>query len=178
VKVGGIFTFGLVSPAQLDRDKVALLAFRHIQGLFAMVTSSDPRRTESTRVLTDSHFGYFGSYPHRDWGNPQLVEISRRAQDLPRRVEIVTASGYFRCALRRADPEGSPWFWALEWNKSLRLTGWIGDPQAPPPVFRDLPALDWIGLGERGGARTRYRLEIPLAETDDLLFDRPAVDDP
>ena len=37
--------------AQLDRDKIKLLAFRHIQGLFSLLTSENPRVVETTRLL-------------------------------------------------------------------------------------------------------------------------------
>jgi hypothetical protein len=171
VKMGGIFTFELVSAAQLDRDKVRLLALRHIQGLFALTTSEDPRASETSKVLPPRHFGFLGHYPHRDWGNPQLLEVVRRAGSLPQIAAITTANGYFRCVLRREDPIGSPWFWALEWNKSVRLAGWIGDPQAPPPIFADLPDAGGLVTRHEGGGFTRFRRETPLGDEADLLFD-------
>jgi hypothetical protein len=170
MKMGGIFTFGLVAPAQLDRDKVKLLALRHIQGLFALVTSEDPRAQETTKVLPPRHFGFFGHYPHRDWGNSQLLEIARRAAAIPDLAWLTTANGYFRCMLRREEPDGSPWFWALEWNKSLRLVGWIGDPESPPLVFTDLPDPGWHVVPQADGSVMRYRQEVPLGEAADLLF--------
>jgi hypothetical protein len=170
VQTGGMFTFGLISPAQLDRDKVKLLAFRHIQGLFALVTSEDPRAVETTRILPGDHFGFYGLYPHRDWGNPQLLEAARRAADIPPIAWVTTANGFFRAILRREDPPGAPWFWALEWNKSVRLTGWIGDPETPPPVFVDLPDPGWKVIPQPDGSITRYRLEVPLGDAEDELF--------
>lgn len=177
IKLGSMITMGLTSGAQLDPDRVWFLAFRHVQGLFSLATSSNPLVPETTRLLPDKQFGFFGHYPHQDWGNPQLLEISRRARPLPRVVEVTTADGFFRCALRRV--VGSPWFWALEWNKSLRLTGWIGDSQTPPKLFQKLPPLQWMDLGIQEGARTRAREEIPLNAEDDVLFDLKTVpDDP
>jgi hypothetical protein len=170
VKMGRMFTFGLVSAAQLDRDKVKLLAFRHIQGLFSLVTSEDPREVETTRLLPGDHFGFFGTYPHQDWGNPQLIEIARRAEVVPELGWLTTGNGYFRAILRREDPPGSPWFWALDWNKSLRLVGWIGDSENPPEIFTDLPDAGWHTTRHEGGGFTRFRQEIPLGETADLLF--------
>jgi hypothetical protein len=120
--------------------------------------------------LPPEHFGFFGHFPYRDWGNPQLLEAARRAASVPDVIAVTTANGYFRCALRRAEPEGSPWFWALEWNRSLRLVGWIGDPAAPPPIFADLPDPGWHTTHQPDGRFTRFRQEVPLEEDDDILF--------
>lgn len=175
VSIGSMFTFNMVSPAQLDREKSKLLAFRHIQGLFALVTSEDPSVRETTRILPGDYFGYFGLFPHRDWGNPQLLEIARRAAEIPEIAGISTANGFFRAVLRREDSPGLPWFWALEWNKSVRLVGWIGDPQAPPATFTDLPDPGWQGwIPQADGSRIRTRQEVPLDEAEDLLFARLA----
>ncbi|MBO9710823.1 MAG: hypothetical protein J7521_21690 [Caulobacter sp.] len=166
VNMGGIFKFGLVSGPQLDPRKVDLLAYRQIQGFFSLATSLDPRTTEGTRLLPGEHFGLHGFYPHQDWGNQHLVEIAARTRSLPSIAEVVTANGYFRCAMRRAGPT-QPWFWALEWNKSLRLVGWIGEASSPPPWFQDLPDLGWFSQGPQ----FRAREEIPLGDRPDLLFD-------
>lgn len=162
---GGRISMTMTSPTQLDRRDVEELAFRHIQGLFALVTSRDPRRSDGMRLLIPQHFGVVGSWPYRDWGAVQLLEISRRAYDLPRLAEVTSADGFFRAALRRERP-GVPWFWALEWNQNLRVTGWIGDQRAA--LFEALPEPRWRPTGQGW----RVREEIPPPETaEDLLFD-------
>lgn len=164
---GGVIKMTMTSPAQLSRSDAERLAFHHVQGLFSLITSQNPRRHDQTRLLPLEHFGFFGFWPYRDWGNVQLQEIIRRAHGLPRLAEITTADGFFRAALRRETP-GSPWFWALEWNQNIRLAGWIGERHEPPSLFTDLPVLKWRQIGPG----LRMREEIPLAETaEDLLFD-------
>lgn len=169
---GATITFGLVSGPQADPRKVEALAFRHIQGLFALVASEDPREPEKTRLLPWNQFGLFGCYPHRDWGHPHLKAIAERAYARPRQAEITSADGYFRGTLR-PDVGGGPWYWALEWNASLRLVGWIGDRITRPAIFEDLPELQWMhreplpGNGIRG-----IRKQTPLRDDEpDLLFD-------
>lgn len=162
----GPFTFGLTSAAQLDPNAVRVLAFRHVQGIFSLVASRDPRRTETTKVLSGHEFGFFASYPYRDWGNPQLLEIVRRVDGYERVADITTADGFFRASLRPG-PDGEPWFWALEWNQNLRVVGWIGDPETPPEPFNDLPTVAWHQLD----ANNRVRHEIPLPDdAEDLMF--------
>ncbi len=163
----GPFRFGMVSAAQLDRDAVELLAFRHVQGVFSLCTSLNPRRSDSMKLLPGDQFGVFGFYSHRDWGNPQLLEIARRAQDYGRLADFTTADGFFRATLRPG-AGAAPWYWALEWNQSLRVVGWIGDPMQLPPIFSDLPPLNWIRLN----ATDRIRKETPLEDgAPDQLFD-------
>lgn len=170
IKAGGIFTFGFVAGPQLDPNKVNLLAFRQIQGFFALVTSLNPQTTEGTRLLPADQFGLHGVYPHSDWGNQHLDEIARRARSLPSVAEIRTAEGYFKCSLRQPAPN-LPWFWALEWNKSFRLVGWIGERQTPPQLFEGLPSLKWRDRGTQNGKRARTRREISLESQEDILFD-------
>lgn len=167
ISIGGIFTFTTVAPAQLPQAVIKALAFCHVQGLFSLATSSDPTTTLGTRLLPWAEFGFFGSWPYRDWGNPQLIEIAHRAHAMDRVAEITTADGFFRAALRKPPGQG-PWFWALEWNQNYRVSGWIGNPNEAPPVYRDLPDAGWKVVDER----TRMRHERPLDEAEpDLLFD-------
>ena len=62
------------------------------------------------------------------------------------------------------------WFWALEWNKHLRIIGGIYAPGEQPPIFSGLPAQGWVQVGKGDdGSVYRIKKEIPLLE-DDLLF--------
>lgn len=161
------------APAQLSRLDAERLAFRHIQGLFSLLTSTDPRRPEMMRLLPLRHFGVFGLWPYADWGNPQLLAIAEHTYALPRLAEFTTADGFFRTAMRRQAP-GQPWLWALEWNQNFRVVGWIGERETPPSIFSDLPAP---ARRERAPDLRSFR-QTPLAEiAEDLLFD-PVSDPP
>jgi hypothetical protein len=170
IRANSFMTFTMVSGPQPDRNKIADLSFYHMQGLFSLLCSGNPLTSEGTRLLTDKDFGVHGSVMRRDWGNAHQREIMRRVAELPILAQFNTAGGYFQCIVRRADEEASPWFWALEWNKSLRVCGWIGNADGPPIWFTDLPPLGWVNMGQQGEARVRQRLEVPLEEADDILF--------
>ncbi|MEB2346058.1 MAG: hypothetical protein OZ948_15120 [Deltaproteobacteria bacterium] len=162
-------TVGLVGPPPLDPIAVKLLAYRQTQAFFSLVTSTDPLRAEGTRLLPTEHW-WFGQYfLHADWGNTWLVELARRVRGWSRHVNIVSAEGYFRALLARDGAGSGEWFWALEWNKSLRTIGGIGGPEAQPRIFNDLPDLGWMVV-EPG---TRIRAERALAPGDDDLFADP-----
>jgi hypothetical protein len=167
---GGIkMKFSLVGPPQLNPDAVSLLACNHVQGIFALCATEDPRVTEKTKILPANAVYYFGHYIHRDWGNPHLREIARRVADWPSYVNIVAANGYFKLTIKECEEKAQGLFWALEWNKSLRVIGAICSPSVEPKLFSDLPDLNWRYLP--GGDRSRR--EIPLSEEDDDLFMSP-----
>lgn len=163
---GKALTMTLRPSALPDRQSLITLAHRHVQALFSLATSADPRVQERTRLLPRNHWGIFGAWQHEDWGDPRLVEISRRARVIPSVIDVVTADGFFKIALRRGD-QGEPWFWALEWNKSVRLVGWIGEAETPPPFFLNLPVVRLPGLPAFG---SRQR-SADLSADDDHLFD-------
>ena len=165
-------TVGLVGPPQLDPMAVKVLAFRQTQAFFSLVTSTDPLRAEGTRLLPADHWWFVGYFFHADWGNSWLLELARRVRGWPRHVNIVSAEGYFRALLVRDETGLGGWLWAFEWNKSLRVIGGIGRPEAQPRVFNDLPDLGWKAV-EPG---TRIRAERALTSGDDDLFAEPDDD--
>lgn len=176
IRANSFMSFTMVSGPQPNADKIADLSFYHMQGLFSLLCSANPLTSEGTRLLTAKGFGVYGFVMRRDWGNAHQREIMHRVSDVPIVGQFDTAGGYFQCVMRRLDEPDAPWFWALEWNRSLRVCGWIGDAEKPPAWFLDLPSLGWVSLGKQGDAHVRQRLEVPLDEADDILFP-PIVDE-
>lgn len=161
----------LVSSPQLNRDYAFTLAFRHIQGLFSLITSSDPQQPDGTRLLLSKHFKVFEIYKDSDWGNPQLQEVISRSNSWSCRANILTANGYFKAIMKRDDENNSGWFWALEWNKSYRIVGFISSPDEVPEIFCELPELIWMHVSPT----TKIRREVPLNAENDTLFDQDVI---
>jgi len=158
----------VVAPPQLDPDAVSLLAGYQVQALFAMVTTPDPHA--SMRVLHPDEIRPFGYFLHRDWGNPQLLEVIRRTALWPLRANVDSAGGYFKAILRRSENDDEGWFWAFEWNKSVRVAGAIVHPGVEPSIFESLPDAGTVPLPDGSGL---CRLEVPLDAKDDILFESP-----
>lgn len=152
--------FRMIAPPQLDNDQVGEVAFSHIQGLFALICSKDYLDPLKMRLLPQDQFTWYGSYTHNDWGNPQVIEIANRVRDWDCLANIESAQGYFK-AIMRCSNEG--WFWALEWNRQLRLLGSIG--RARMKLFEGLPSEGWIPT-----PTGRMRQNVPLDTKDDCLF--------
>jgi hypothetical protein len=157
---------GIVGPPQLNPDAVCLLACRQIQGIFALIETEDPRIGEKSIFLPAENILYFGSYIHQDWGNPQVMEIARRSADWDCRASIITADGHFKLLLKTFETGTREWFWALEWNKFLRVIGVICSPSVGPELFSSLPELDCRYMPDGW----RSRREIPLVAAEDILF--------
>lgn len=152
-------SFGMVAPPQLDKNAAGELAFSHIQGLFALITTGDYRDPSQMRLLPQDEFVWYDLYPYNDWGNPQAVELARRVEDWECLANITSADGYFRATMRRK----GEWFWALEWNKQLRLVGGIAKGRMK--LFEGLPGERWIPAPQG-----RMRREVPLDAATDILF--------
>lgn len=165
-KLGGAsLKFGFTGPSPAAKNFIPELASYHIQALFSLLTMPGNHLTDEIRILPLDQFQVFDSYPHADWGNPQLVEITQRAATWPCWRTIETGDGHFRACLRRS--ENSGWFWALEWNKSLRIVGGINHPGEKCPIFEKLPILEWKALPDGSG---RFREEQGSPDLGDLLF--------
>jgi hypothetical protein len=159
--------FDFIGPPQLDPSHVQLLAFRHIQGFFSLITSNNPRIAEGTRLLTEEHFWFGGYYSHTDWGNVRIKEMAKRVEAWETPLNIETANGFFKIIIRCAPNPDGPWFWALEWNKSCRLFGGIFDRQNYPDDFQNLPSPQRMVLAPN---KTIFR-QIPLEDSEDTLFE-------
>ena len=162
----GDVKINLASPPQMNRDYAIRLAYHHIQGLFSLTTSADPTTTEGTRLLPPEHFKAFEIYNYLDWGNPRLLELTKRTKSWPMYVNINTADGYFKAIMRRDDENDTGWFWALEWNKSFRYIGFISSEEKVKLISKYLPKLTWINMGAN-----RIREEVRLSPEDDDLFE-------
>lgn len=147
-------------PPQAETSAIHEVALSHIQGLFSLITTRDYRNLESIHLLPEDQFILFGKYSHRDWGNPQAVEIAKRVKDWPCYANISSAGGHFRAILRAST---SGWFWALEWNMHLRIIGGISI--AKMEIFENLPEEDWSAIPQG-----RMRRETPLDPARDILF--------
>ena len=158
---GASISVGMVGPPQPDKDMLGEVAFSHIQGLFSLLTTEDYLVEQKMRLLPQHHFIWYDSYSYEDWGNPQAVELATRVQSWKCAANIESAQGFFRAILRIN--ENGIWFWALEWNRQMRLVGGISDKRMA--VFEDLPNEGWMPT-----PNGRMRENIPLKSEDDILF--------
>lgn len=153
-------TLGMIGPPQLDMGLVGEVALSHIQGLFALICTEDYREPTKIRWLPQEQIIWFDCYTHEDWGNPKVLEIVERVRDWNCLANIETAQGYFKAIMRRHD---QGWFWALEWNRQLRLVGGISDNRME--LFEGLASEKWFAMPQG-----RARKNVPLDSMNDHMF--------
>lgn len=157
--------FTLNSPPQIAEDRVFHLAWFHLAGFFYWITY-DP---EAKR----GHY-WTGVYMpllitrRSDWGNPIASAFAKEVYGWEPRVMATTKDAFFKIAIRR-HPSSETWSFALEWNRSHRIIGFLGDETTARGVAAEFPELAWKEGPAHAGTRTRYRTETPL-EGDDILF--------
>lgn len=162
---GGLqMKFSGTSPPQVNPYYAEQLASYHIQALFALATTEDYLVPEKMQFLPISQLRYFGHFACHDWGNPHLLEITKRVDDWPCFVNVATAGGYFKAVLKMHEGVA---FWALEWNHHLRVVGAIAHESESLELFEGLPELEWKLLP--GGSRGFRQTPLPH-EVEDRLF--------
>jgi hypothetical protein len=101
--------------------------------------------------------------------NPEMRAFLRSVTDWEPRLFVVTADSYFKLALRR-HPSVECWSWALEWNRHHRLVGFFGDETAIRQMEAGLPNLSVDTVLDVEGRPIHFRIDTPLAESDDEMF--------
>ena len=159
------FKFGFTALPQIEKIRGFELARYQIAGFFFFLTY-DKKLQRGLRW--PGSYLPFSIIPSTDWGNPTLTGFAEVAKNWDERLVGATANGYFQVAIKK-HPTNELWSWALEWNKSTRVIGWLGDEDAVQNIVYTLPQPDM----RRISATERYRAEVPLGEEDsDFLFYR------
>lgn len=165
-------SFTLVGPAQADESRVYELASLQLAGFFYALTYDFDQRVGG--IWLGGFFPLtFSSRP--DWGNPLQRWFMATVVAWQPRVLGTIADGFFRVAIRR-HPELVVWSWALEWNQSLRVIGFVGEAESVEAIKSSAPDVPMDVLGRLpDGSELRMRSEVALDPGDDLLF---SPDDP
>ena len=162
-------TFGLISPPQAEREYVKHLSFMQMQALFSFITTPRPYDNNKLIFLAYDKFCLLGYWPKSDWGNSVLKYFSEMTLEWNCYANIDTANGYFKTIIR-VDPDTKVWFWALEWNRSYRVAGFIGAIDIIESIKKDVPEEPWKEISQEGTHIVRIKSEIVLDPLTDKLF--------
>lgn len=160
-------TLNMESAPQADDARIIELATMHLQAFFYWATYDDGRgRWWSGKRL------FLPPVRRADWGNPQMLHFMATTAAWVPSVYTVTAEGFFGLCIR-SSPSGTVWSFAIEWNESYRIVGYLGDEATLLAMRDDLPSLPTTMIPLGGEDWVRWRAETPLAEDDDTLFELP-----
>jgi hypothetical protein len=168
------FSANFISPPQLVEERVHQLAYLHLQGLYYMMSFSS--QTGRGGFLP-GEIGFVANANKPDWGNELMRGFANLIAPWPLHLDCICARGFFKARMRREAEDIGLWAFALEWNSSHRIVGFFGEISRAQAYVNKLPELRW----QQFDATTRFRMEIPLASEDDLLFadaNGPSSNDP
>jgi hypothetical protein len=163
---GATATFSLTAPPQPDQTAIFDLSKLHFIAFMYWLTYDD--RSREGRFGTGV-FAPIGYALRSDWGNARLRAFMEAVVGWEPRALGDCASGYFRVAIRK-HPEAVCWSWAMEWNKNVRIAGFMGDETVAQELVDALPRPQATVIERSGSDYKALRLEQALAEADDAMF--------
>ncbi|MBY4893065.1 HNH endonuclease [Rhodobacteraceae bacterium N5(2021)] len=155
------------SPPQIDENRAFELARLQLAGFFQLITYQQ---------LEERGYWWTGGYHplimvrRADFGNSVIVDFADAVLDWEPRVLGHTAEGFYSVCIRR-HPGEECWSWAMQWNGSTRLAGFLGDLDVAKEVAGTLRPLQMRQQELGNGDVVRFRTEVPLKPEDDRLFE-------
>lgn len=155
-----------VGPPQLDVARALQLAAFHVDAFVYWLTYDETKRI-GRRLPGDLHGLVAASRP--DWGNAALKAFMNKTIEWEPLLIAPAADGFFKIAIRR---HRNPlcWAWALEWNHSFRLVGFIGEHESMAHHAKGIELEPRKSIVEQSDRIVRYRKETALKQDDDVLF--------
>lgn len=164
---GATFSFTSVGPPQMDETRAWELGRLHVSAFFYLLTYDETTRRGA---FWPGVFNPYPIVPRTDWGNCRIVAFMHEVSNWEPRFIGSTAAGFYRIAIRQKPLGALLWSWAVEWNKSYRLTGFFGDIGIADAVARSFPDPTMHIVSQTGDHVVRMRPQVPLDPAEDLLF--------
>jgi hypothetical protein len=167
------FSATMVSPPQIDQNRAFELAWFQLAGFFYLLTYN---QAECQGVRWPGGCLPLAVVLRSDWGNSVQCWFMETVKSWYPRIIGPMAAGFYRIAIRR-HPEAEVWSWALEWNKTIRVIGFFGDEDTMREIVQIRPEMPMHVMSSSGSDYLRIRIEVPLEEESDILFDGPDIAD-
>jgi hypothetical protein len=161
-------TAKMVGPPQLNHQRAFELARLQMCAVFYRITYDS---VTNTGRPWPGVFVPVMLAPRSDWGSPMMLEFMRATRSWPYRFLGITASGYFKAAVRKhPDQHAAGWAWAVEWNQNLRVVGFFGSLE--PGMVTSWSLEEWLRqiTSRHPGGFFAMRLERRLPASEDTLF--------
>jgi len=164
--VGVTMQVSFVGPPVLDDNRASQLAWYQVQGFFYWITYNDDT---SAGAHAPGSFLPLIVVRESDWGNP----VMRSFQDLvaPWDHRVFGTGDYFAICIRRSPDPRPLWSWALEWNRTYRFVGFMGDVDAAAEHRAKLDRAEVYKYQTGRNSWLAIHEEQRLPEEDDHLFE-------
>ncbi len=155
-------SFNMLTPPQIDPERIDALAFLHLQAFVYCMTYDASARTgrfvEDAASVADARMS--------DWGNERFQWFAQHTATWEEQLRAIGAGGYFKLLIRGNPTNPKVGSFALEWNKRLRVVGFLGPTAGVDHEANQAPELQW----KRVDQYRRMRTEMTLAPEADTLF--------
>jgi len=158
--------FDVVSPPQVDDNRIFELAYMHFSAFFYLITYDKDSRLG--RFVMGNTNPYFCAR-RGNWGAPEVKWFTGLTESWPMRLLAIGADGFFKVVIRRQSEDSCVWSWAFEWNQSTRVIGFSGHDNEVDNLLRDAPVVELQSIHEGNNEWIRYRQDSPLDGTDTLF---------
>lgn len=166
-------TFDMTAPPQIEPERLYTLAHRQLAGLFFFITYDE--KTERGGFFPGEFWPVIVA-PRGDWGNLRLRWFAETTARWRTRIHVVTADGFYKAWIRRRDEGSRIWAWAVEWNGNYRVAGFFGDKELMDEIGSHMTTEPMQEMPTIDGGHFAVRLDRPITENDDNLFDVPPED--
>ena len=160
--------FNFIAPPQVDENRAFELARLQLAGFFYWITYQE---TQQRGYWWTGEFLPMMMVRSPDYGNKIMVDFSLTVLSWEPRVLAHTDEGFFSVCIRR-HPQAECWSWALEWNYTMRLIGFLGDRETAQKIADTFGPLKMENQNLGNGDYVRFRQEVALDQKDDKLFEK------
>ncbi|MAJ64786.1 MAG: hypothetical protein CL557_10905 [Alphaproteobacteria bacterium] len=158
--------FNFVSPPQIDEKRAFALARLQLTGFFYWITY---QKNKKRGYCWPGDFHPLIIVRRTDYGNKIITDFADAVSNWAPCVIGHTAEGFYSICIRHY-PDTKCWSWAIEWNYSMRLVGFLGDRSVAKSIIDTLGPLEMNHQDLGNGNYIRFRTETPLVDNDDNLF--------
>lgn len=159
--------FKIEGPPQINEVRAFHLAHFQVRSFFFVMTYNEAIQSGK---WWEGSFVPVGNYFRADWGNERQISFMNNVLTWETKWISKTANGFHKAIIKK-NPVAKCWSWALEWNKSFRIIGFFGDKEAIQNIVSNLSKLKVTRTDLPNGEYYLQRMEIPLKDSDDVMFD-------
>jgi hypothetical protein len=160
------FTFNMIGPPQVEQERLYQLAHYQVTGFYYWITYDEERKAGGFPV---GNYYPLVAARRADWGSPKMKWFMELIRNWDLRVHAIAADAFCKLLIRKS-PDAAVWCWAVEWNHSHRVMGFVGDSDAVQEFGSQIPPHPMRVVHRSGNDWIRMRTETPLAEEEDDLF--------
>jgi hypothetical protein len=158
--------FKMMAPPQVEETRAFELARLQMNAFFYLITYDEGL---CKGRFWEGKFSPISCSHKADWGNVTKIAFMEVVKNWERRLVGVTADGFFKVMLKK-HPTEKCFGWALEWNHSHRIFGFLGDRDFAEKLYKTFPKPMTEVMPLKNNEAFSIRMDQALNDDADTLF--------